>query len=155
MGNAPDYADAEVQIHVTDDGATCSTHCADDGPGIPVDERERCLRDLKRGSQSVPGGTGLGGAGPGMQIASGGDVQIVDSPVGACSRSAGHRWPTPTNPNTRCSFLTEGNNQERAPSVLETALMRSAATTGGYNDQIMSRSFREFEWVADWLAVVT
>ena len=92
VGNALDYADAEVQIHVTDDGQHVRLVVRDDGPGIPVDERESVFTRFKRGSQSVPGGTGLGLALVRQAaIASGGDVQIVDSPVGACFEVS---WPS-------------------------------------------------------------
>lgn len=87
-----DYADAEVQIHVTDDGQHVRLVVRDDGPGIPADERESVFTRFKRGSQPVPGGTGLGLALVRQAaIASGGDVQIVDSPVGACFEVS---WPS-------------------------------------------------------------
>ncbi len=92
VGNALDYAQSQVRIDVTDDGQRVRLEVRDDGPGIPPDERERVFTRFTRGSQSIPGGTGLGLALVRQAaLASGGDVKIVDSETGACFEVS---WPS-------------------------------------------------------------
>lgn len=73
MGNAPAIEDAlrnlvenaltyaqvghEVAVTVCEDGSVCVT---DDGPGIPVEDRQRIFERFWRGSHARAGGVGLG-----------------------------------------------------------------------------------------------
>ena len=97
VGNALDYAESRVTISVDviedgePDGNVVVLLVRDDGPGIPVDEREAVFSRFQRGSQAVPGGTGLGLALVRQAAnASGGQVRVVDSEGGACFEV---KWP--------------------------------------------------------------
>ena len=60
VGNALDYAARRVAIEVSVTGETVRLLVSDDGPGIPIAERERVFDRFQRGGEAIPGGTGLG-----------------------------------------------------------------------------------------------
>ena len=60
LGNALQYARARVHVDLTVDEGRARLSVADDGPGVPADEREAVFERFRRGSSSVPGGSGLG-----------------------------------------------------------------------------------------------
>lgn len=49
-----------VRLRVTDDAAGAEIIVEDDGPGIPLAERERVVRRFARGQNATAGGSGLG-----------------------------------------------------------------------------------------------
>lgn len=60
LGNALDYARTRVVVSARRSGGSVVLSVADDGPGIPVAEREAVFERFTRGSESVLGGSGLG-----------------------------------------------------------------------------------------------
>lgn len=60
LANAFNYAATRVHVSLHGDGADGLLLVEDDGPGVADDEREAIFTRFTRGSQSVPGGTGLG-----------------------------------------------------------------------------------------------
>lgn len=60
LGNALKYARSRVEVTVVASATAVQVDVADDGPGIPEDEREVVFERFRRGSGSAPGGTGLG-----------------------------------------------------------------------------------------------
>ena len=69
---------------LTDDGERSGIAVQDDGPGVPVDERERIFERFARGQQAEAGGFGLGLA-IGRELARlmGGDLVLEDGALGA------------------------------------------------------------------------
>ncbi|NQU36554.1 MAG: HAMP domain-containing protein [Actinobacteria bacterium] len=87
VGNALNYAHSSVQLNVrlTDMGSKVELMVRDDGPGIPLAEREAVFGRFHRGIDAIPGGTGLGLSLVAQAAESaGGSVQIVDAEVGSC-----------------------------------------------------------------------
>jgi len=84
--NAARHATATVRLGVDADGATIRFWVADDGPGIPVADRERVFERFTRLDQSRTRGTG--GYGLGLAIAAevvrahGGRIGVADGPDG-------------------------------------------------------------------------
>lgn len=84
IGNALTYAKTVVRVDVALADGQAVLRVTDDGPGIPIAEREHVFERFRRGSTAVPGGTGLG-----LSLVkqsaekSGGQVRVLDSPVGA------------------------------------------------------------------------
>jgi len=82
MRNAAQAAHASVVVAIVDDGDAIVT-VDDDGPGIPVETRERVFRRFDRGQAARGTGTGLG-----LAIASAiaavahGTIEIGDAPLG-------------------------------------------------------------------------
>lgn len=94
VGNGLDYARSSLTIAVAHEAGRVRLTVHDDGPGIPLDEREEVFSRFRRGSQSIPGGTGLGLALVRQAAsASNGTVRILDSNVGACFEVT---WPSAT-----------------------------------------------------------
>jgi signal transduction histidine kinase len=60
VGNSLSYARTSVRIEVLRDESDVHLIVSDDGPGIPIAERMAVFERFYRGSQSMPGGTGLG-----------------------------------------------------------------------------------------------
>ena len=60
LGNARQYARSRVHVDLVVSDRMADLTVADDGPGIPVAEREAVFQRFTRGSTSVPGGSGLG-----------------------------------------------------------------------------------------------
>lgn len=60
VGNALSYARTEVGIEVYCNDSEVHLVVSDDGPGIPPAEHQAVFDRFYRGSQSMPGGTGLG-----------------------------------------------------------------------------------------------
>lgn len=60
LGNAFNYARSRVRVSLTSDADSGVLVVEDDGPGVPDAEREAIFTRFTRGSQSVPGGSGLG-----------------------------------------------------------------------------------------------
>lgn len=60
IGNARAYARSEIVVSITADDSWVTIAVEDDGPGIPATERESVFQRFVRGSNSVPGGSGLG-----------------------------------------------------------------------------------------------
>jgi signal transduction histidine kinase len=60
LGNALQYATTRVHVSLTKNQREATLSVADDGPGVPRAEREAVFERFRRGSTSVPGGSGLG-----------------------------------------------------------------------------------------------
>jgi signal transduction histidine kinase len=60
LGNALQYARSQVRVEVTTEERSMVLAVADDGPGVPEEEREAVFERFRRGSASVAGGSGLG-----------------------------------------------------------------------------------------------
>lgn len=60
LGNALNYARSRVDVRLTMVDRMAVLTVADDGPGVPESEREAVFERFRRGSTSVPGGSGLG-----------------------------------------------------------------------------------------------
>ena len=60
LGNALQYARGRVEVTLTEDDRMAVLTVSDDGPGVPVDERDAVFERFRRGRASVPGGSGLG-----------------------------------------------------------------------------------------------
>lgn len=94
MANAVVYAHSSVQVSVETNATHAVLRVSDDGPGVPVPEREAVFERFTRGSASVPGGSGLGLALVREAArASGGDAFIVNTERG-CTVEV--RWPLTT-----------------------------------------------------------
>jgi signal transduction histidine kinase len=87
VDNAERHATTTVSIEVTRVDGEVEVVVADDGPGIPVGERERVFERFSRVDQArdrPAGGAGLGLAIVGEVVtAHGGTVVVADSAVGA------------------------------------------------------------------------
>lgn len=84
IGNALGYARTHVHITVENERSVVRLTVQDDGPGIPKEERISVFDRFQRGSQSIPGGTGLGLALVHQAVtATGGTVRIADDAGGA------------------------------------------------------------------------
>ncbi len=86
LDNAARHADAQVAVGLTTDGAEVELTVDDDGPGIPVDDRQRVFDRFTRlddGRARDAGGLGLG-LSMVKTIAEqhGGTVTIDDAPIG-------------------------------------------------------------------------
>ncbi len=83
MRNAAQAARASIVVCVVDDASGALVTVDDDGPGIPVDARERVFRRFDRGAIARGAGTGLG-----LAIASAiaavahGTIAVGDAPMG-------------------------------------------------------------------------
>lgn len=83
LGNALAYARSQVSVTLARRGGATVLIVEDDGPGIPDDERELVFDRFRRGTSSVPGGSGLGLALVRETVASwGGSVRAGESPAG-------------------------------------------------------------------------
>ncbi len=60
LSNAGQYARSRIEVSSRRLGDEVVLAVADDGPGIPAEEREAVFQRFTRGSTSVPGGSGLG-----------------------------------------------------------------------------------------------
>ena len=60
VGNALSYARSRIHVKVDVDDRWVGIEVSDDGPGLPVQERSTVFQRFVRGSQAVPGGSGLG-----------------------------------------------------------------------------------------------
>lgn len=60
IGNALAYARTRITVDVEQEGSWVRIDVEDDGPGIPDAERARIFDRFTRGSEAVPGGSGLG-----------------------------------------------------------------------------------------------
>jgi signal transduction histidine kinase len=60
LGNALQYAKTRVHVSLSKNQREATLSVADDGPGVPRSEREAVFERFRRGSTSVPGGSGLG-----------------------------------------------------------------------------------------------
>ncbi len=88
IGNALSYARSQVTVRLTTDGACVVLSVEDDGPGLPEAEWDGIFRRFARGSNAVPGGSGLGLALVSESAHSlGGDVQASTSPAGGLTVS--------------------------------------------------------------------
>lgn len=97
MANAVVYADSSVQVSVETNATYAVLRVADDGPGVPVAEREAVFERFARGSASVPGGSGLGLALVREAArAGGGDAVMVNTERG-CTVEV--RWPLSVPPS--------------------------------------------------------
>lgn len=89
--NAFTYAEKSVRIDVGCDDASVWVEVFDDGPGIPVAEREAVFDRFVRGSGAAAGGTGLGLAMLRESARSyGGDARVMPSVRGTVVRV---EWP--------------------------------------------------------------
>jgi len=83
--------DEHVSVSVTSNGSRVRLTVEDDGPGIPLDERETIFDRFHRASATA-GGAGLGLAiGDAVVRATGGRWVIAESPAGGASMSV--LWP--------------------------------------------------------------
>lgn len=60
IGNALAYATDRIKVSLRSDSSWVTISVEDDGPGIPAAERESVFQRFVRGTNSVPGGSGLG-----------------------------------------------------------------------------------------------
>jgi signal transduction histidine kinase len=85
LANAHRYADSQIAVHARGLHGTIEIVVADDGPGVPAEFRDDVFEP---GSRAEPGdqhpGPGLGLAlARRLARSAGGDISVVDSPVGA------------------------------------------------------------------------
>ncbi|HEU5084146.1 MAG TPA: HAMP domain-containing sensor histidine kinase [Acidimicrobiales bacterium] len=91
LENADAYAGGACAIHVDADEASVLVHVDDEGPGVPVDERERIFERFARGVHGERRTT-ADGSGLGLSLASenmralGGSVTVGDNPGGTGAR---------------------------------------------------------------------
>ncbi|HEU5027895.1 MAG TPA: PAS domain-containing sensor histidine kinase [Spirillospora sp.] len=88
LANAERHARTRIEVTVACDGGEAVLQVADDGPGIPADERQAVFRRFYRRAdarRADPKGTGLGLA-IALQTARAhhGTLQIADRPSGTC-----------------------------------------------------------------------
>jgi signal transduction histidine kinase len=95
VGNAVNHAESQVQVIIERSGEDCVILVDDDGPGIPVADRERVLAPFTRLDASrrrASGGSGLG-----LAIVArilewhDGRVAIADAPLGGARVTL--TWP--------------------------------------------------------------
>ena len=92
VGNAVRYADAQVRVTARGGGAALVVQVDDDGPGVPVRDRERVFEPFVRLDEARARDTG--GVGLGLAIAAriaeahGAGLAVDDSPLGGAS----FRW---------------------------------------------------------------
>ena len=60
VGNALSYARSRIKVNVDVNDTWVVIEVSDDGPGLPLQERSTVFQRFVRGSQAVPGGSGLG-----------------------------------------------------------------------------------------------
>lgn len=60
IGNAAVYARSQITVRLREEDSWVVLTVDDDGPGIPEDERSAVFQRFVRGSNSAPGGSGLG-----------------------------------------------------------------------------------------------
>jgi two-component system osmolarity sensor histidine kinase EnvZ len=98
IGNAADYA-PQTRVHLEQTETDVLIHVDDDGPGIPVDQREAAFRPFNRldaARNQNTGGVGLGLAiARDVARAHGGDVRLETSPQGGLRASFVLRRPRP------------------------------------------------------------
>ena len=103
LSNAEKYATGGEQVTVSSsmEGQHCVVRVADQGPGIPVRQRERIFEPFQRASEKLTDqatGTGLGLAiAREMAKLHGGDLKLLPSPKGACFEFR-IRTPEPEHP---------------------------------------------------------
>lgn len=96
VGNAHKYAHSRIRILVRQDGDRCEVLVEDDGPGIPVEERQRVFDPFRRLDSSRTRSTG--GYGLGLAIVRQvalwhrGRVTVTDSDLGGACFCVS--WPT-------------------------------------------------------------
>ena len=83
VANAVSYARKDVAVSVGVDDTWVVIEVSDDGPGLPLQERSTVFQRFTRGSQAVPGGSGLGLALVSESAqALGGDASALESRLG-------------------------------------------------------------------------
>lgn len=82
LGNALQYAKGRVHVTLRRTEGEATLSVADDGPGVPKNERDAVFDRFTRGSTSVPGGSGLGLA----------LVRESVSGLGGTARATESRW---------------------------------------------------------------
>ncbi len=83
LDNAALHGGREVSVALLLAGGKLTLTVADDGPGIPAEERERVLEPFARGARVAAPGTGLGLAIVAQQVAlHGGELRLDDGPDG-------------------------------------------------------------------------
>lgn len=97
VSNAVVYAESLIEVSVRSEEAWAVIRVSDDGPGVPVQERDAVFERFARGSASVPGGSGLGLALVREAArAGGGDAVMVNTERG-CTVEV--RWPLSVPPS--------------------------------------------------------
>ena len=92
LGNALSYARSSIAVKVFAHGVDVRIDVEDDGPGLPEEQRERIFDRFTRGSDAVPGGSGLGLAlVRESALAAGGDAWIESGSSGGMRVCT--RWP--------------------------------------------------------------
>jgi signal transduction histidine kinase len=100
LGNALQYARTRVHVDLRALDRMAVLAVSDDGPGVPVDERDAVFERFARGSTSVPGGSGLGLALVRESVAGlGGGAQALESAWGGLTVSV--RMPMADEPFPR------------------------------------------------------
>ena len=83
LDNAAVHGARTVRVRLRKEGSQLALVVADDGPGIPAEERERVLEPFARGAAATGRGTGLGLAIVAQQAAlHGGTVTLGDADLG-------------------------------------------------------------------------
>jgi signal transduction histidine kinase len=101
--NALRYAKQVVKIKVETIDTDCIIHIDDDGPGVPIDYRDKVFEAFERPDKSRDRNSG--GFGLGLAIVNkilkwhGGTVTVTDSPIGGARFSI--RWPAFEDSNTK------------------------------------------------------
>jgi two-component system sensor histidine kinase PrrB len=97
LDNAALHGARTVLVGLREDGDALVLTVADDGPGIPAEERERVLEPFARGSRATGRGTGLGLAIVAQQAAlHGGTLTLGDAELGGLAVEV--RLPAATMP---------------------------------------------------------
>ena len=83
LENAALHGGERVDVDLAREDGGWLLRVADDGPGVPEDERERLLEPFARGRGTTVQGTGLGLAIVAQQVGlHGGELRLADSPLG-------------------------------------------------------------------------
>lgn len=86
LGNAHAYARSRIDVSVERRGPMCVLTVADDGPGVPAEERASVFERFHRGTGAAVGGSGLGLALVREAAqACGGDARIEESKSGGAA----------------------------------------------------------------------
>ena len=95
LENAALHGGGRVDVDLAREGGRWLLRVADDGPGIPEDERARLLEPFARGRETAAQGTGLGLAIVAQQVGlHGGELRLAGSDLGGLAVEV--RLPAPS-----------------------------------------------------------